>query len=32
LAPDSGQFLLTGKFWPTMFQVRFLPTRAASGK
>ena len=32
LAPDSGQFLLTGKFWPTMFQVRFLPTRVASGK
>jgi glutamine cyclotransferase len=25
LAPDSGQLLLTGKFWPTMFQVRLRP-------
>jgi glutamine cyclotransferase len=26
VAPDSGQLLLTGKFWPTIFQVRLLPT------
>jgi glutamine cyclotransferase len=26
VAPDSGQLLLTGKFWPTMFQVRLLST------
>ena len=25
VAPDSGQLLLTGKFWPTMFQVRLSP-------
>lgn len=24
VAPDSGQLLLTGKLWPTMFQVRLL--------
>jgi glutamine cyclotransferase len=28
IAPDSGQLLLTGKFWPTMFQVRLLPAVA----
>jgi glutaminyl-peptide cyclotransferase len=25
LAPDGKQLLLTGKFWPVMFQVRLLP-------
>jgi glutamine cyclotransferase len=27
LAPDGQQLLLTGKFWPVMFQVRMDPTR-----
>jgi len=26
IAPDSGQLLLTGKLWPTMFQVRLHPS------
>jgi len=25
IAPDSGQLLVTGKLWPTMFQVRLRP-------
>ena len=27
VAPDSGQLLLTGKLWPTMFQVRLLKSQ-----
>jgi len=25
IAPDSGQLLVTGKLWPTIFQVRLRP-------
>jgi glutaminyl-peptide cyclotransferase len=28
LAPDGKQLLLTGKFWPVMFQVRLLPPQS----
>jgi len=28
IAPDSGQLLLTGKYWPVMFQVRLDPRPA----
>jgi glutaminyl-peptide cyclotransferase len=28
IAPESGQLLLTGKLWPTMFQVRLRSSRA----
>lgn len=30
VAPDSGQLLVTGKHWPTIFQVRLAPTAPAS--
>ncbi|MBT2544951.1 glutaminyl-peptide cyclotransferase [Streptomyces sp. ISL-44] len=26
--PGTDQFLITGKYWPTMFRVRFVPSRA----
>ena len=28
--PERDTFLITGKLWPKMFEVRFVPARAAS--
>lgn len=30
ISPESGQLLLTGKYWPVMFQVRLTPPLAAA--
>lgn len=29
--PGTDQFLITGKFWPTMFRVTFVPARTTGG-
>ncbi|MFN2495262.1 MAG: glutaminyl-peptide cyclotransferase, partial [Pseudonocardiaceae bacterium] len=28
--PGTDEFLITGKNWPTLFRVRFVPARAAA--
>jgi glutamine cyclotransferase len=32
VAPDGAQLLLTGKFWPVLFQVRLKPSAGAPAR